>query len=161
MYSCRPISIDTVLLCTETWVNRILKGGAHSSLQGYTNIYLSTSAEQNELNMHLIYITIAGVQEWQQFGWQTRSLLLLWRDGREIKQFFLSPSIVSHMAPHKLLQKHIDVLCCVIHTDQSFAPLHNMIKNCFILPNQTLSLSILHEIIILDHFCAFQAINGP
>ncbi len=35
------------------------------------NIYLSTSAEQDEPNMHLIYITIPGVQERQHLGWDT------------------------------------------------------------------------------------------
>lgn len=35
------------------------------------NIYLSTSAEQDEPNMHLIYITILSVQERQHLDWDT------------------------------------------------------------------------------------------
>lgn len=33
------------------------------------DIYLSTSAEQREPNMHLIYMTTPGVRQRQQFGW--------------------------------------------------------------------------------------------
>lgn len=43
-----------------------------TSCKHNANSYLSTSAEQDEPNMHLIYITIWGVQEKQHLGWDVK-----------------------------------------------------------------------------------------
>lgn len=73
------------------------------------NIYLSTSAEQDEPNMHLIYITIPGVQERQHLGWDTsegekiRSLNFY---PGEMEQLFFFPHMVRNFAKHSV-EQHI------------------------------------------------------
>lgn len=48
----------------EYWYVACTLVGEHNA-----DIYLSTSAEQREPNMHLIYMTTPGVRQRQQFGW--------------------------------------------------------------------------------------------
>ena len=68
-WRAKPISAATMLLCIMTRVNGMMW---HSTLYGlrayYANVYLFTPAEREEQNLHLICITVVGVQEKQDLG---------------------------------------------------------------------------------------------